>query len=1086
MSNPNDDAKMGQTKDAQDPAGTCPLKKNTIQLIPLRYGLVESSPAEEAIDLPFDTKSKPMGVRLLRDGWIYILVNDDDAWVIHEYRVEDGQVSQLVWQDKEVSSDQRVSAVGDSSLVFEKVSVLYCAYSEIQWTAKKCSQVIGFEKDRARFMQKVSLSNFDAVNGGKDLLTPKQASFFIAECGEGPAQPINDFDFTPYEWEHKPLFSSTDFSSVSSTVLAEFQQDHLYLVFNDDIGVLRDLASYQGLVAESLEEWQADEQRYQKYIEGSYIETQLRVSPEKVDALATVLGNEHFINDLSSEQKESVVDWIQEYDDKFGELSRPTVGEKYRIMEQTLGAEKMEEYRDLIHDIQEQFSNDLHGVPFWQFWNGSHGTQGIKSLINQDEMELFLEQERAKLAYWSERLNTISLDRVNFFDRFYAAAWYFDASTSVQLEEFLAAEYSCIQDLCWNDEASLLVEEKLEEMPWVATYRAMSTLSVDEYDKLTEAIAKKISEAKLIATYQEDLAKLNALGAELNSVINNQLHHNETIQSNESLNSFSRLIDSTYTPANTIGLTNAIDAFFKKAANYQSFSPSEVLRNYSGAAWLGLLQAYRNTDITLGFASQKEMSAFDKLRMDAVALREENTSLKNRMRQVWAEHRKKGRSGNADVSELVEQHKSNQAMLASVENKIHSAILPISDGAEKSGFYIKGLTEAQKADVKQLASDYKAIKNVKAWSSLNAWDGLSALITVMAVYNAVDTYSKQKISSVAALRDTSAAVSAVFGLAQGLRSSYDTAAYNKVSSAASKRNHAATLGRWTTVLGGAAYIAGAISSGVKFYQSANQFWGSVSKGDTAYIAKLGTDVLAETGMTFVNSYGAYRSAQVGLAAMSASGATRAAIWASNSSRLMAIGIRVNFIGLVVSAVQLGVTATYNYFSLSDYLQWFKESLWGNEPQHHSLQKSNQQLAHITSKPSISIKKLASGNALSIVMPGITINELDDAKIEIAVYWLVDHQTNDWQPWTEPAAQQWVCLSEPSDPLEVGLPIFPREANAEHGIGIELRYFPTPDSEEHSIVRYQTNSLNRTGLLNQVSLLKAKNTSDDNLRLLTTN
>ncbi|MCW8334212.1 toxin VasX [Vibrio paucivorans] len=139
MSNPNDDAKMGQTKDAQDPAGTCPLKKNTIQLIPLRYGLVESSPTEEAIDLPFDTKSKPMGVRLLRDGWIYILVNDDDAWVIREYRVEDGQVSQLVWQDKEVSSDQRVSAVGDSSLVFEKVSVLYCAYSEIQWTAKKCS-----------------------------------------------------------------------------------------------------------------------------------------------------------------------------------------------------------------------------------------------------------------------------------------------------------------------------------------------------------------------------------------------------------------------------------------------------------------------------------------------------------------------------------------------------------------------------------------------------------------------------------------------------------------------------------------------------------------------------------------------------------------------------------------------------------------------------------------------------------------------------------------------------------------------------------------------------------------------------------
>jgi len=134
---------------------------------------------------------------------------------------------------------------------------------------------------------------------------------------------------------------------------------------------------------------------------------------------------------------------------------------------------------------------------------------------------------------------------------------------------------------------------------------------------------------------------------------------------------------------------------------------------------------------------------------------------------------------------------------------------------------------------------------------------------------------------------------------------------------------------------------------------------------------------------------------------------------------------------------------------------------------------------------MSIKQLPLGNALLLTMPGITINELDDAGIEIAVYWLEDQQRNNWRPWTEAAGQQWVCLSSQNEALEIGIPIFSREANAHHGIGIELRYLPTPDSTSKSVVRYQTTSLNRLGLLNEVSMLKAKNIVQENLLPLTT-
>lgn len=1090
MSGPINDAKSGQTKDAQDPAGTCPLKKSKLQLIPVRYGLVETLSVKEHTNVPFETHSKPLGIRFMRDGWIYVLVEDKSKWILHEYRVEQGQITKLLWKDAEVVSDERTASIGEASLVFDRCSVIYCSYSELQWTAKKCSQVIGSNEDRLRFMQKINLSSFDAIKGGTDLLTPKQASELIAECAEEIVAPSNDFGYQPYEWEHKLIFSSTEFANIHNGVLTEYQNDHLYLILNDDIGVLRDLASYQGLVAKSLEEWQSDERQYQKYVEGSYIENQIRISPEKLDALAAMLGNDRFTTELTERQKQSVVAWIKEYDDKYDDLSRPTVGEKYRLMEEELGSNMMNEYKDLIHDIQDQFASEIRGVPAWKIWDDSNGKQEIKDLINQEEMEIFIINERKKLSYWEERINTISLDRINLFSRFYFAAWYFDSSSDIQLEEYLAAEYGCIQDICWNDSASKLVESKLEEIPWVVIYRALSTLPTAEYDKLTEAISKKISEAKLIATHNKDLTELNSIGKELRSIINNFFKPNKNINSNDSLNSYSQLIDSTFTPASTIGLTEKVEEFFNKMSNFQEFSPSDVLRSYSGAAWLSVLQAYRNDEIFLGFASEQELHKFNSVTELAITIRGENTSLKNSIRQVWAEHRKKGRSGQPDVEKLKEKHKANQAKLSELEVRIHDAISPFSEAKEKAGFYIKGLTESQRLNVRDIASDYRAVKNLRSWSALSGWDGLSGIIAILAVYNAVKTYQKYQLSTdkkvLLVLSDFASALGATFGLAQGLRASYDMLAYKQVSHSISKLNYGSILGQWTTILGTFAYGFSVGSSALKAYQSSKLILEAVEKGDTASIAKHSVNALAESTMTVVNGVGFTRSSQVIWNVVHAEKAARAAVWASNSSRLLSIGIRINMIGLVVSAIQLGTTIGYNYFNLSDYMQWFRNSLWGDEPQNYSLKESNEKLAQLTAKPVMSIEKVSLGNVLSLTMPGITINELDDAGIEISVYWLVDQQKNTWQQWTEAAGQQWVCLSAPNEPLEIGIPIYSRESNANHGIGVELHYLPTPDSSEKSIVRYQTMSLNRLGRVSEVSMLKVKTTTKDNLLPLTTN
>jgi hypothetical protein len=1094
MSNasPNDTAKTGSSSDAMSAVGECPLKKTKMQLVPVRYGLVESLAADKVMQVPFKTKSRPIGIRLLRDGWLYVVVEENKNWLLHEYRVENGVITKLLWSNAEVSSDVRTSSVGEASLIFDQHCSIYTSYSELQWTAVKCSQVIKSSKDRKRFMQKVRLSSFNATKGAKDLLTATQASNLIAECAEKP-QNKSELDYQDYEWEHKPLFATTAFTTINASVLPDYQKDHAYLVLNDDIGVLRDLAAYQSLVALSIEDWQSNETNYQKYVEGCYIETQLQISPEKVDQVAAALGSDSFSSELNEEQKAAVADWIREFDEKFDDFTRPTVGEKYRVMEKSLGPELMDKHREFLFDIQQQFEKQLQGVSGFKFWDGEAGSQGIKDVIDQEAMETFLIEEREKLAYWDALLKTISDDRTRLFVRFYYAAWYFDATISTQLGELLAAEYSCIQDICWNDTASALVAKELEKMPWASTVRGIFTLSADAYDKMSEEIAKKIKEAKDLVDFIEDPSQsaLNDLGMQFNSLLTTDYDAAQLINLHEHLKGFSNLVDSSYTPAMTLALTDKVTELFESLNNGQSFNPKDVLRSFSGAAWLSLFKVYDNQGLSIAFANEAEIKAFERTTSQARELRKLNVSLRNRIRQAWAIHRRSGQKGSPNVAQWEQQRRVNQNQLLGLETEIHNAIVPYGEGPAKVGFHIKGLTEAQRADIRVMASDLRKVKQIKPVSSMKGWDGLAAVLAGFAIYNAVKSYtdysndSKGSVGRLESTRDIFSAIGACFGLAQGIRAGYDMTAVKAVESSAAKLVYGARLGRWTTMLGGGAYFFSGITSLIKSYDAYHKLSESLSNGDKIGTLKNAVDFSAEASMVGVNGYGAYRSAMVGKAVLFAEKGSRAAIWASNSSRLLSIGARVNLIGIALSAVQLGVTVIYNRYNLNHYMQWFQHSQWGDSPVFSSLQQSNEALAKISTKPKFSINALEKGNALSVTMPNITLDQLNDAEVSIAVYWLVDQQKNDWQPWTQPAAQQWVALSQDNQPLTIALPIFKAEANANHGIAIELHYFATEDSTEKTVTRFETINLSRVGLVNEVKVLKARSVNSSNLHLLTT-
>ncbi|PYC11676.1 hypothetical protein DMX02_30060, partial [Pseudomonas jessenii] len=174
--------------------GACPLRQTHVQVLPLAYGLVERphDPAAE-LTLPYALTARPMGIRRLRDGWLYII--DSLGGELYEYRVQDGIVTALLHQGKTVTEDQRTAIEERPALIFSRKSTLYVTFAEVQLSAAKCRQVLDSMEEREHFMQAVDLGPVNCLVGGEHLLTVEQSRKWLAEVATG-AEPVAEADAT--------------------------------------------------------------------------------------------------------------------------------------------------------------------------------------------------------------------------------------------------------------------------------------------------------------------------------------------------------------------------------------------------------------------------------------------------------------------------------------------------------------------------------------------------------------------------------------------------------------------------------------------------------------------------------------------------------------------------------------------------------------------------------------------------------------------------------------------------------------------------------------------------------------------------
>jgi hypothetical protein len=1035
MTHPANLAAAAASKSPIGSLGACPLRQTHVQLLPLRYGLVEKplDPSAE-LKLPYALTTRPLGIRLLRDGWLYVI--DSVTGHLHEYQVLNGLISALLHKGAKVDGDLRTPIEERPALVFSRRSTLHVTFAEVQWTAAKCTQVLASREEREHFMQAVDLGPVHCQTGGEHLLTVAQGKQWLAEIATVPARLAQaaqeraeleaasppdavlmptlhvsdapEHEREPYLWEQPRRFREAHIGELLGRVRPDYQDDTLFLVVHDDLGVLRDLADYQDTVVGWVDDWSNADNNERNYLLACYIESLSLLSPADIGNLADASDDPRVqalfgdLEQLPEPDREHTRKALLDYLNKGGKVEPldapvPPALEQAR-KEAHAEAFKFAKYQGATPDFtahgrasdeaDRRYYTRQHFkvapddfverhldtlIKLGQEQNkrivdvleGSNfsGKRGVNDFIDRPAMDSALFQHRDDLGRWNRLLERITADRTMLVGagRFHRSAWYYDAQNQQQLHQAFTAEYACLKDICRSDHASETLLGYLEKHPELtrplfytlplrlqperaAQYATLFNAGMGVFNNLPHWLAE------LQKIEQPHLPALDDLPEHTRAVADAAQH--------------------SLSPALNLGLSRALEGFDLTKEKIPDLD--ELFRRLPKALSPRILDAAKTTGVTFTVASPAEHAA---LQTNLKELLRERDYLKTLTRERNQLTHNKNRAGHKTprAVELQGEIVRVRGQLTQLEGRLAGALSPIAELPDQSA-RLYGATPAragvtlvfppaQQLEVRSLLKDIRlgvqSVPNAKLIRS----EGMGLLVFLVQGVNLVsvirETFgqSRDQRKLGPLINSVLSTGAAGFTAAQSLA---DTALKARSAALVAGLQHHALqnvhvqMGKMHVGLGFFTCLFGFVSS-LSSFNSQQQKWQQATRtGDRSAQTSAALATLGAGGMTAANAYGLGHTLHAGYSvAIARNAAARTVAWAAAGTRLSTVFFRFNLAGALFTILELGGTWLYNRYNTSAHDKWLKTTPWSLDTDHrgdHTLDEYQRYLSYLLNAP----------------------------------------------------------------------------------------------------------------------------------------
>ena len=948
-----------------DEPASCPLLK-TVHLLPIRYGRVEVAPADTDPGYPYSLTSRPLGYRLLRHGYLYVL--DADTGELHEYLHEDGELT----------------GHNDGKLEYPVSHTLYVAFSELAWTARKKAQVLDDPQERDALLQRIDLASASPLSGGQCLLTPDQAREWVAEFAEDytPEAPegAHPQEGEPYHWENQPYYHKSRFGNLIKQQSIDDVSNCLCLVVRDDVGVMLDLAQHQDDVVGWLESWTEEGDDERDYFLGTLIESMTLMDEQGLDTLVTRSDHPAIVSmrqDLEamsesdrSDTQSALLEALRQLEDERrpgpNDASLPA-GAKSRVEEIRAMANRTNAYGvlpkmqravdewyvrqamegakpdfvdshiDGIVALEKDYRKNLKAI----LEGRGFGHRGVNDLIDRDVMDQFMAGQRAKLARWQTLLTDITSDRLQLLtnNHYHQAAWYFDPADEIQIEAALDMEYACLKDICRSDDASEGVLEWLEQNPQYSRplFQTLPKCDRSEDGELAKTYVAVGSAGYAVVT--RAAGWVQRIKAAEEGKLPNFSHYTQQIQDKAAL------LGDTISPAIAKAKGRAVGELYKAIGSQSLPDLDDLFRDLPYFFKRRMLDAIDQGKAEFRFASASELATF----RDNVT---KMLQLDQRMKQLQSQH-DVAKSTHGHLSEtaqgLVTEFKATREEHREIGRLVAAALSPVEETdtslkLEPADTGRAALTLVPPALVQQeigrVVGHFR--QGLASAPRMNlVGDGLGVLVFVVQLVNLwnvsseIGSNSESPGDNQRLYESAWATAAAGFLAAQGMM---DTAYGARAQTLASAWQSTALtdvhirMGKLHVWLGGAAYLSGAISASISAYKHRENWLEAVSTGTSEAQAGAVLGMAGSGGLAVTNMYGFGRTLSTGQAVLRATkGISRAKAWATAGRTLSGLFFRLNAVGLVFTTFELGGTWLYNRYNLSERDKWLQTTPWSREP-----------------------------------------------------------------------------------------------------------------------------------------------------------